>query len=175
MASNYTKNYGLCQWKATDQVLHTEFNEDNQKIDAALVKHDEALAQNAQAIQTEADARTNAVATLTAELIKRGNCKIEVQSYDGTGYSGANYPTRITFSKQPLLFLILGQTQFMAGSKHTERGTVIKFEGYGASVSSPYLTWSGNRVSFYGNDDGEQMNGTNITYWVFSMYAEDEA
>lgn len=36
MASNYTENFGLCQWEATDQVLRTEFNEDTAKIDAAL-------------------------------------------------------------------------------------------------------------------------------------------
>ena len=38
MASNYTENYGLCQWEATDQVLRTEFNEDNRKVDEALSK-----------------------------------------------------------------------------------------------------------------------------------------
>lgn len=37
MASNYTQNYGLCQWEATDQVLRTDFNEDNQKIEAAFL------------------------------------------------------------------------------------------------------------------------------------------
>lgn len=36
MASNYTKNYGLCQWEATDQVRREEFNQDNQKVDEAL-------------------------------------------------------------------------------------------------------------------------------------------
>ena len=36
MASNYTENYGLCQWEATDAVLRTDFNEDNAKIDEAL-------------------------------------------------------------------------------------------------------------------------------------------
>ena len=36
MASNYTENYGLCQWEATDGVLRTDFNEDNTKIDTAL-------------------------------------------------------------------------------------------------------------------------------------------
>lgn len=36
MASNYTENFGLCQWETTDQVLRTEFNEDSTKIDAAL-------------------------------------------------------------------------------------------------------------------------------------------
>ena len=36
MATNYTSNYGLCQWVAADKVLRTEFNEDNAKIDAAI-------------------------------------------------------------------------------------------------------------------------------------------
>ena len=36
MASNYTENYGLCQWEATDQVLREEFNQDNAKVDEAL-------------------------------------------------------------------------------------------------------------------------------------------
>ena len=33
---NYTENYHLNQWDATDRVLRTDFNSDNQKIDAAL-------------------------------------------------------------------------------------------------------------------------------------------
>lgn len=36
MASNYTEQYNLCQWEATDQVLRTDFNEDNAKLEAAL-------------------------------------------------------------------------------------------------------------------------------------------
>ena len=36
MASNYTTNYGLCQWEATDNFVRTEFNQDNARIDAAL-------------------------------------------------------------------------------------------------------------------------------------------
>lgn len=36
MATNHTTNYQLCQWEATDKVLRTDFNQDNQKIDAAL-------------------------------------------------------------------------------------------------------------------------------------------
>ena len=36
MASNYTTNYGLCQWEPGDNFVRTEFNQDNAKIDAAL-------------------------------------------------------------------------------------------------------------------------------------------
>ena len=44
MASNYTTNYGLCQWEAGDQFVRSEFNQDNAKIDAALAQGREALA-----------------------------------------------------------------------------------------------------------------------------------
>ena len=37
MASNYTENYGLCQWEATDHVLREEFNQDHAKIDTCLL------------------------------------------------------------------------------------------------------------------------------------------
>ena len=36
MSTNHTPNFNLCQWEADDKVLRTDFNEDNQKIDAAL-------------------------------------------------------------------------------------------------------------------------------------------
>ena len=36
MASGQTQYYGLNQWEAQDQVLRTEFNGDNAKIDGAL-------------------------------------------------------------------------------------------------------------------------------------------
>ena len=44
VASNYTTNYQLNQWEAGDQVLRTEFNQDNQKIDGALKSNAEAIA-----------------------------------------------------------------------------------------------------------------------------------
>ena len=40
MATNYTANYGLCQWEPEDNFLREEFNQDNAKIDAALAGHD---------------------------------------------------------------------------------------------------------------------------------------
>lgn len=46
MASGQTSNYGLNQWAAEDQVIRTEFNEDNAKIDTkiqALVNADKII------------------------------------------------------------------------------------------------------------------------------------
>ena len=36
MASNYTANYGLCQWEPGDKFLREEFNRDNEKLDTVL-------------------------------------------------------------------------------------------------------------------------------------------
>ena len=58
MASNYTENYGLCQWEAGDSFVRTEFNQDNQKIDAAL------------------------------KAVEGCNCQLHVKTYTGTGASG---------------------------------------------------------------------------------------
>jgi len=38
MSTNHTENYSLCQWEAEDQVLRTDFNADNAKIDAELAE-----------------------------------------------------------------------------------------------------------------------------------------
>ena len=47
MASNYTENYGLCQWEAGDSFVRTEFNQDNAKIDAALKDLEDTKAEQA--------------------------------------------------------------------------------------------------------------------------------
>ena len=36
MASKHTERFGLCQWEAEDQVLRSDFNADNAKVEAAL-------------------------------------------------------------------------------------------------------------------------------------------
>ena len=44
MATNYTANYGLCQWEPEDNFLREEFNQDNAKIDAAIKATEEEIA-----------------------------------------------------------------------------------------------------------------------------------
>ena len=41
MASNYTANYGLCQWEPGDKFLREEFNGDNEKLDTVLERAEE--------------------------------------------------------------------------------------------------------------------------------------
>ena len=71
MASNHTTNYQLCQWEATDKVLRTDFNEDNQKIDAAMKANADALAGKAD---------SSALAEIAASIPK-----VAVGTYSGDG------------------------------------------------------------------------------------------
>ena len=48
MATNQTTNYQLNQWEPTDQVLRTDFNADNAKLDAALADLAEDVAGKAE-------------------------------------------------------------------------------------------------------------------------------
>ena len=76
-----TSNYGLKRWDSEDRILHTEFNDNWDKIDTAL----KGNADKAAALQTA--------------LASCGNCQIGISTYTGTGTRGEEYPTVITFPK----------------------------------------------------------------------------
>ena len=80
MASGYTSNYGLCQWQRSDKFLREEFNQDNEKVDAAL-----------KAAEDRATAETGRVRT-RLETINYNLCNLLLQNdYEGkyTGYKKA--------------------------------------------------------------------------------------
>ena len=63
---DHTTNYQLSQWETTDRILMSDFNTDNNKIDAALKANAEATAALTQTVGTKADA-----SALTAEVSAR--------------------------------------------------------------------------------------------------------
>ena len=134
MAANYTANYNLCQWEATDQVQRTDFNQDNAKIDAAL-------------------------ATLSplAELVpKLGNCRIYTTSYTGRNDGGSSEKSSMEFPKPPVLMLIFsGDTWFISCPRS---GTGMAMDSAGNYLNS--CSMQGNTVTWYAQDGepAHQMN-----------------
>ena len=61
----HTTNYQLSQWETTDRILMSDFNSDNNKIDAALAGHDTALINKADA--ADVAALTQALSALEAK------------------------------------------------------------------------------------------------------------
>ena len=160
MASNQTSNYGLSQWEATDQVLREEFNADNSKIDAALKD-----------LSNQNKALEEALNTQGAEITKLGNCEIGFVEYTSNNTYGSAHPTRITFPRKPMAFIVIGYEAVMFSICKSGIGLVCS----SSTTTDLDLSWSENTVSFYSNANPRlQMNsGSNHTYHVIAFYQND--
>jgi len=166
MASNYTSNYNLCQWEASDKVLRTEFNEDNAKIDAAIKAVDNSKAStsalnslkatvNGKASQSALDALTQTVNTkadksaldsLSSTVSGQGtalgkrNCAVHCATYSGNG----NQTRTFTYSGKPWLVLFFRYDGFVTiAVRGSERG----FMTGSPSACNITFSWSGNSLT----------------------------
>lgn len=102
MARNQTEYCQLSQWDASDQVLRTEFNGDNAKIDAALAAMSEEVSGKAEvsALAVKAD-----VAALEeVEALALGRAEIRLGTYVGNGEASQ----LIQLGFKPKAVLVLG-------------------------------------------------------------------
>lgn len=146
MASNYTENYGLCQWEATDQVLREEFNQDNAKIDAMFENFESQI--------------------LSLEQFR---LKGHIGTYKG---NGTQQEITTAFSPKALLIYCTGKINDTIQSPlWIEFGTVayeINYYRYGEGSFSPssgaaMITGSGFRVHCDGTPH-TYFNTSGITY-----------
>lgn len=153
MASNYTENYGLCQWEATDQVLREEFNQDNKKVDAALRE------------LTEKDVSLEEKNTLLeAALSKCGNCRMYTTTYTGQGGSVAKQS--IAFPWLPLVVIIMGADGYTMITTPEQKMIFVN----PSSVYDFPATWTGNTLSWETKNYGaNRMNELNMLYRVVAF------
>ena len=153
MSTDHTTNYDLNQWEGTDKVLRTEFNADNAKIDAALKA-------NADAIAAEAAARE----ALAETVALKGNCRILMTSYQGTGAYGETAPTSLVFPQgEPELILIMDEDCRLLWIR---KGCTRAVNGNG----SVWVTWSAGGASWYSSQNGASQMNSYGTYYVFYFY-----
>ena len=172
MASNYTRNYNLCQWAAEDKVLRTEFNADNAKIDAALAGKASVSSLSSlqssvsgKASQSALDALAAIVTGHTTSLGKKGNCTLYTATYTGNGES--NVRKTLTFPSQPWLVVIGGGSGYLL----FVRGMRYAPSAYG-SLYQNVLVWNGNSVSWsHGGSGGAagMMNSSGTSYQVIAL------
>ena len=143
-----TSNYGLKRWDPEDRILHTEFNDNWEKIDAAL--------------KSNADG----VAALQTALAGAANCGIAVTSYTGAGVYGAENANTLSFEHPPLAVFIFGGD---VGFLSRDRGMRVL---RGNSTASTTTTWSadGKSVSWYAGHSAYQMNEKEYNYTVVYLY-----
>ena len=168
MSTNRTSNYNLNQWVNSDRVLMSEFNADNAKIDAALKAQDTAIAGKASA--SALSALQSTVSQHTAALAGKGNCQIYVTSYTGSGKCGSADPNRLTFSKKPMVIFVCGNTSVMTLIQGMGTSWAANSTSAGSAVS---VTWSGNTVSWYGDQAYSQMSSNGQTYRVLALLQAD--
>jgi hypothetical protein len=121
MASNYTEHYELPIWEKDDAFLRTEFNECNEKIDAAL---------------GELSGQIGAVKSSAPKLV--------MGSYTGTGLYGSGNTVTLTFDTQPLLIFIHSPQGHSVVLRQGISTTYTVCNVYGHSV---YATWKENTVT----------------------------
>ena len=121
MATNYTTNYQLNQWEPIDQVLRTDFNADNAKLDAALKSLSDQVIQKADAstvsalsqavaAKAEQSALTEEISARTqadAVLAQKAGMQLiqQVQLVETNGY--VNQPLSIDWDQWGSIWLVL--------------------------------------------------------------------
>ena len=121
MATNQTTNYQLNQWEPIDQVLRTDFNADNAKLDAALKSLSDQVIQKADAstvsalsqavaAKAEQSALTEEISARTqadAVLAQKAGMQLiqQVQLVETNGY--VNQPLSIDWDQWGSIWLVL--------------------------------------------------------------------
>jgi len=171
MASNYTSNYSLCQWAASDKVLRTDFNADNAKIDAAIKAVNgrvdgKASTSSLNSLKSTVNSLSQTVSSQGSALGHRGNCQIELSSYIGDGADSRTH----SFARRPLFFLVYGQVQMIICY-----GATLAY-CHALDTHGVETAWSGNSVTLTSrsastqNDSRAIANISGVTYHMFIFY-----
>ena len=148
-----TSNYGLKRWDPEDRILHTEFNDNWDKIDTALKSN----ADKAAALQTA--------------LASCGNCKIVYGTYTGTGKYGRENPNKLTFSGKPVLVIVQAQSNTTDFDFHLRlvRGCGWAVGDRGNYSYTNSVAWGENYVSWYNDKAETQFNLQNSVYSYIAL------
>ena len=177
MATNQTANYDLNQWLSTDQVLRTDFNTDNAKVDAALAGLAETAAGKAEQTSLDAlvasKAEQTAVDALSAQVAALP--RIAAGTYVGTGTSDSSGPCRLDFTdslgRPPQLVVVRPQAGMGDGLVLLQGMTesMDALSGNYGSGSNNTVSWSGASVSWYAEFAASQFNNKGTIYHYFAI------
>ena len=173
MATNQTTNYHLNQWEPTNQVLRTDFNADNAKLDAALAEKAEVETVSALQTAVAAKAEQTAVDALSAQVAALP--RIAAGTYVGTGTSDSSGPCRLDFTdslgRPPQLVVVRPQAGMGDGLVLLQGMTesMDALSGNYGSGSNNTVSWSGASVSWYAEFAASQFNNKGTIYHYFAI------
>ena len=197
MASNYTSNYNLNQWSASDRVLRTEFNADNAKIDAALAG--KASASSVSSLQTTVNglktskADKSALDSLQTTVNGLKTSKADKTALDALKTTVTQHTAALSGKGNCQLYT----TSYMGNDAcGADSPTSLTFpqkpaavlivagrtrmilvqgntdswsEAYTGSMADVKVTWSGNTVTWYTGRASGQMNESGHLYRVVAL------
>ena len=190
MATNYTTNYQLNQWEPADQVLRTDFNADNAKLDTALKSLSDQVVQKADAstvsslsqtvaAKAEQNALTEEINARTAAdtvLAQKAGMQLiqQIQLVESDGY--VNQPLSIDWDQWGIVWLVL-RPKFSESTSYNTYFFPQPFTYFGEDVYDdlvvqlyPFFhadmeikghTWGGKMVS--GGSHYQDVMGIHIT------------
>ena len=172
MATNQTTTYQLNQWEPTDQVLRTDFNADNAKLDAALANKAETETVSALQTTVAAKAEQTALSALAARVTA-----LEARPYIVTGtYTGDGTASRfISLGFTPKALLVFTSEGYPAnpyidyylGGMAFPNLPVEVFNRVGDLVQVLELAEGGFRI-FYDYDLGLRSNQKDTKYYYMA-------
>ena len=146
MVTNQTTNYQLNQWEPIDQVLRTDFNADNAKLDAALKSLSDQVIQKADAstvsslsqtvaAKAEQNALTEEINARTAAdtvLAQKAGMQLiqQIQLVESDGY--VNQPLSIDWDQWGIIWLVL----------RPKFSVTTPYSAY--FIPQPYIYWEEN-------------------------------
>lgn len=166
MTSDHTSKYKFNLWKKSDMVLMEDFNDNNQKIEDALIALDAAKVN-----YPELEALSGLLASTRGTIPK-----FDVGTYTGAGAVGSGNRNSLTFPFMPKLVVIGGsQAIFVLLPEQTKAVAVV-------DNATCYMTvkWSGTTLSWYAADAfagkadvyltaTQQMNKSGSTYYYLAI------
>ena len=93
--------------------------------------------------------------------------QIQTGTYKGTGKSGSSNKNSLTFNFAPKIVFIYGNFNDIVGLMTTGHGyqrALVSGNGSGMNNEYTYVSWSGNKMSWYGSAATSQMNVEGCTY-----------
>ena len=162
MASNYTTNYGLCQWQPGDKFLREEFNQDNEKLDGAI-----------KAVRDNAAADIKTVGDRAAAEHQEVRRRLETANYNLCNLLLQNdYEGKYTGFKRALLFdgFLTEGGRELSDSQVLNGGSLILGRTGQGTVNYPYGSQS-TRTS--GVTEKKTAEGTGwATGFTFRVYTD---
>lgn len=181
MANHQTEHYQLSLWEAADQVLRTDFNTDNAKVDAALADLAEEVSSKADqvALETLAGQVEQKADLVSMSAVDSRALRWALGSYVGTGTYGSDSPNQLDFSKtlgRAPVFLLVRKESDNSTTKSPVLAAVrgVKYCSVYPSLintggATCSMTWSGTSVQWYGSAAVQQMNEEGDKYFYLAI------